>query len=184
MTPFSKCSQGRPTFHRGLNRRLACFFLGRGDSRGFGAHTLQVTSTQQGTCTVHATCTRCLHDLQGRMASPGGELHTRHTRRKHLAPCVHSACTCWPQPGQETMSPRSLSPQQPHAANSDAGVKNVNTPPWRCAESGAMSSEVAGGEGTSASGEVERNSQPLRVLPFLAARETWVANSSIPCSFR
>ena len=47
-----------------------------------------------------------------------------------------------------------------------------------------MSSEVPGGEGTSASGEVERNSQPLRVLAFLATRETWVANNSIPCSFR
>ena len=69
------------------------------------------------------------------------------------------------------MSPRSLSPQQPHAANSDAGVKNVNTPPWRCPESRAMSSEVAGSEGTSASGEVGRDSQPLRVLPFLAARD-------------
>ena len=46
MAPFSKCSQGRPTFHWGLNRRLTYFFLGRGDSRGFGAHTLQVTSTR------------------------------------------------------------------------------------------------------------------------------------------
>ena len=47
-----------------------------------------------------------------------------------------------------------------------------------------MSSEVAGGEGTSASREVERNSQPLRVLAFLAVQETWVANNSISYSFR
>ena len=77
-----------------------------------------------------------------------------------------------------------LFPSVPHAANSDAGVKNVNTPPWRCPEAGAMSSKVAGSVGTSASSEVERNSQPLRVLPLLVARETWVANNSIPCSFR
>ena len=32
------------------------------------------------------------------------------------------------------------------------------TPPWRCPESGAMSSEVAASEGTSASGEVDQNS--------------------------
>ena len=133
---------------------------------------------------MHATCTRCLHDLQGRMASPCGELHTQHTQRKHLAPCVHNACTCWPQPWHEKILPRSFSPQQPHAANSDAGVKNVNTLPWRCPESGAMSSEVAGSEGTFASGEVGQNSRPLRVLAFLAAWETWEANNAIPCSFR
>ena len=63
MTPFLKCSHRRPTFHWGLKRRLTCFFVGGGDKLGFGAHTLHITSTQEGTYTVHATCTQCWHDL-------------------------------------------------------------------------------------------------------------------------
>ena len=46
MMLFSRCSQGRPTFHWGLNRRPTYFFVGGGDSRGFGAHTLQITCTR------------------------------------------------------------------------------------------------------------------------------------------
>ena len=44
MTPFSNCNQGRPTFHWGFQRRQTNFFVGGGDSRGFGARTVQITS--------------------------------------------------------------------------------------------------------------------------------------------